>query len=136
MMSKTNNHNIASSSSSEAEGDWSLHDQPPSYDESQVQLTPSEEAELSQAMRWVPPQPTEAEANAPRLRKPVVIPRIDVGSPLDAPLPFVRAYSPDLQPHGISKDDFMKFLDNLSIAGAAPMPLVALSLAGDAVGFM
>lgn len=72
----------------------------------------------------------------PILQRPVVIPRIDVGSPLRIPLPFIRAYSPDLLGHGITAPDFAVFLDTLAVALAAPVPLQVVDLAGQLMGLV
>ncbi len=66
----------------------------------------------------------------------MVVPRIDVNSMLRLPLPWLRAYSPDLRRHGVNERDFVAFIDNLTVAQAAPAPLQALDLAGRAVGFV
>lgn len=52
------------------------------------------------------------------------------------PLPFVRAFSPDLRPYGVSENDFVDFIDNLAVAQAAPAPLKVLDAAGHIVGLV
>jgi hypothetical protein len=51
-------------------------------------------------------------------------------------MPFMRAFSPDLQLHDINAQEFLAFLDNLAVAEAAPVPLQALNMAGSFVGAM
>jgi hypothetical protein len=65
-----------------------------------------------------------------------VIPRIDISGRLAVPLPFMRAYSPDLRQHNINEADFVAFIDNLAVAQAPPAPLQALNVAGQTVGFV
>ncbi|USP74653.1 hypothetical protein yc1106_01927 [Curvularia clavata] len=85
---------------------------------------------------WMSSPPAIDNACAPRLEKPVVIPRMDISGRLSAPLPFMRAYSPELRPHGINEGDFVGFIDNLAVAQAPPAPLQILNVAGTAVGFV
>ncbi|KAH7310727.1 hypothetical protein B0I35DRAFT_439601 [Stachybotrys elegans] len=98
--------------------------------------TSTEEIVILESLSWMPTQSTRAESRASRLNKPVVIPRIDGSSPLDIPMPFVRAYSHALDEHGINKADFVQFIDNLCIAQAAPIPLQAMKGAGDILGLI
>ncbi|CRG91952.1 hypothetical protein PISL3812_09006 [Talaromyces islandicus] len=70
------------------------------------------------------------------LGKPVVIPRLAVHSMMSSPLPFMRAYAPDLQQLNISAEDFMAFIDNLAVVQTEPAPLQALNLAGTGIGFI
>lgn len=69
-------------------------------------------------------------------QRPVVIPRIDIARPFAVQLPFMRAYSPALYRHDISVETFVAFIDNLAVAEAAPVPLQALNVAGQAIGFV
>ena len=63
-----------------------------------------------------------------------MIPRIDVLGRLAAPLPFARAYSLDLKPHGIDEVEFISFIDTLTVCQAAPVLLQTLDKAGMIVG--
>lgn len=65
-----------------------------------------------------------------------MIPRIDVSGRLAVPLPFMRAYSPDLAQHDINEVEFVAFIDNLAVAQAPPVPLQVLNVAGQAIGFV
>ncbi|KAF2791177.1 hypothetical protein K505DRAFT_206973, partial [Melanomma pulvis-pyrius CBS 109.77] len=91
---------------------------------------------LENTTAWVPKAPVMPEASAPVLKKPVVIPRIDTSGKITIPLPFMRAYSPDLRPHDVNERDFLAFIDNLAVAQTAPVPLQLLDVAGHAVGFV
>ncbi|EQB59445.1 hypothetical protein CGLO_00169 [Colletotrichum gloeosporioides Cg-14] len=85
---------------------------------------------------WIPElHATNGNLSSP-LQKPVVIPRIDFGGPLKVPLPFMRAYSPDLRAHDIHEEDFVGFIDNLTVAQGPPAPLAALNAAGTIVGYV
>ncbi|KAK1635580.1 hypothetical protein BDP81DRAFT_322000, partial [Colletotrichum phormii] len=69
-------------------------------------------------------------------KKPVVIPRVDFARPLKVPLPFMRAYSQGLRAHEIYEEDFVAFLDNLTVAQGPPAPLTMLNTAGSIVGLV
>lgn len=64
----------------------------------------------------------------------IVIPRMDISGRLSVPLPFMRAYSPELRLYDINEEDFVAFIDNLVVAQAPTAPLQALDVAGRAVG--
>lgn len=74
--------------------------------------------------------------NTDDAKKPVVIPRVDFARPLEVPLPFMRAYSLVLQAHGIFEEDFVAFLDNLTVAQGPPAPLTILNTAGSIAGLV
>ncbi|KAF2092987.1 hypothetical protein NA57DRAFT_81670 [Rhizodiscina lignyota] len=98
-----------------------------------------EAAEVEAALQWIPPPPsydTVARSSVMRLRKPVAIPRVDVGSFLNPQaLPFIRAYSTVLASHDVQQFDFLAFIDNIAVAQAGPAYLQALELAGMGMGF-
>ncbi|KAF4832280.1 hypothetical protein CGCTS75_v004520 [Colletotrichum tropicale] len=105
-------------------------------------LDPSEQEELNAALNielgtgWIPELHVTGANLSRTLKKPVVIPRIDFGGPLKVPLPFMRAYSPDLRAHDIHEEDFVGFIDNLTVAQGPPAPLAALNAAGTIVGYV
>ncbi|KAF4815604.1 hypothetical protein CGCSCA5_v007118 [Colletotrichum siamense] len=105
-------------------------------------LDPSEQEELNAALNlepgtgWIPELHATGGNPSSPLKKPVVIPRIDFGGPLKVPLPFMRAYSPDLRAHDIHEEDFVGFIDNLTVAQGPPAPLAALNAAGTIVGYV
>ncbi|KXH42221.1 hypothetical protein CSIM01_08973 [Colletotrichum simmondsii] len=84
---------------------------------------------LSLSNCWVLPDTDD-------LKKPVVIPRVDFAGPLKVPLPFTRSYSPVLQAHGIYEEDFVAFLDNLTVAEGPPAPFAMLNTAGSIAGLV
>ena len=65
-----------------------------------------------------------------------MIPRLDANRLLRTPLPFIRAYSPELRSLDIHERDFVAFIDNLTVAQAPPVPLQALDAAGLAVSMV
>ncbi|KAK2740956.1 hypothetical protein CKAH01_18555 [Colletotrichum kahawae] len=105
-------------------------------------LDPSEQEELNAALNiepeigWIPELHASNGSLSSPLKKPVVIPRIDFGGPLKVPLPFMRAYSPDLRAHDIHEEDFVGFIDNLTVAQGPPAPLAALNAAGTVIGYV
>lgn len=50
--------------------------------------------------------------------------------------PFLRAYPPALENYGISRGDFIQFLDQLNRAAVASPPVQVLGLAGNIVGMV
>lgn len=46
----------------------------------------------------------------------------------------MRAYSPNLQLHGVEKQDFVEFLDTLVVMESVPASLQALDAVGKVVG--
>lgn len=114
--------------------------------------TAQDETPLEETTAWIPKMPATSKVRAVILRvrglqyllekgdllskKPVVIPRIDTVGRLSISLPFMRVYSEDLRPHGIDDREFVGFIDNLSVAQAAPVPLQALNKAGSVIGFV
>ncbi|KAI1258400.1 hypothetical protein F5Y18DRAFT_357347 [Xylariaceae sp. FL1019] len=66
------------------------------------------------------------------LQRPVAIPATapSIGAP------FLRAYPPDLEKAGISRERFIDFLDGLNRVAVQSPPLQVLALAGDIVGFV
>lgn len=69
-------------------------------------------------------------------QRPVAIPRVAIAGLMSAPLPFLRAYSPVLQLHGVDELEFVAFIDNLTVVQQAPAPLQALNVAGTAISFV
>ncbi|KAF2731862.1 hypothetical protein EJ04DRAFT_554411 [Polyplosphaeria fusca] len=106
-------------------------DSPPEYNE---QL----ESKLIQAAtQWIPrdtPQYATPERKA--LSKPVVVPRVGINSILSFPLPFLRAYSPALRSSGVHEQEFIAFVDNLTVVQTQPAPLQALGFVGTGIGFV
>lgn len=76
--------------------------------------------------------PLSSVSIAGKLRKAVVIPATDaaLGSP------FLRAYAPMLSGFGISREDFLGFVDKLNRVAVASPPLQILGLAGNIVGMV
>ncbi|KAK9358766.1 hypothetical protein V1504DRAFT_486651 [Lipomyces starkeyi] len=68
----------------------------------------------------------------PRLRKPIVFPQMMSG----VGVPFCRAYSRELESHGISCDEFLEFVDKLNVVSTANPPLQVLGLVGGVLGFV
>ncbi|KAK9415687.1 hypothetical protein SUNI508_10165 [Seiridium unicorne] len=66
---------------------------------------------------------------ASHLSKPVAVPATShkLGSP------FLRAYPPILASYGVSRDEFLSFLDRLNRASVASPPVQVLGLAGNLV---
>lgn len=115
----------------------------------------NEENFVESTLQWIPRQPSHTgvrgsylEVNCPwcgftaypanlvPAQKPVIIPRVDVASRLKAPLPFLRAYSPELRAHGINETDFLAFIDNLAVAQAGSPVFQAVNVAGMGIGFV
>ncbi|KAF4775626.1 hypothetical protein HER10_EVM0012678 [Colletotrichum scovillei] len=95
-----------------------------------------EEYGIEPKTSWIPQEPRNPRRSQCLLEKPVVIPRVDFAGPLKVPLPFTRSYSPVLQAHGIYKEDFVAFLDNLTVAQGPPAPLAMLNTAGSIAGLV
>jgi hypothetical protein len=51
-------------------------------------------------------------------------------------MPFARAFAPELAKHGIAKEDFVDFIDNLNIVMTPHVAFRALRIAGFAVGLV
>ncbi|KAK9483899.1 hypothetical protein V1527DRAFT_453713 [Lipomyces starkeyi] len=68
----------------------------------------------------------------PLLRKPIVLPQMMSG----VGVPFCRAYSRELESHGISCDEFLEFVDKLNVVSTANPPLQVLGLVGGVLGFV
>lgn len=122
--------------------------QPLPEDEARV-----EEAFLQQTTQWIPRYPFESQLKKATLevrtfrrpsisssltaqQRPVVIPRVAIAGLMSSPLPFLRAYSPVLQLHGIDEHEFVAFIDYLTVVQQAPAPLQALNVAGTAISFV
>ncbi|KAK7439289.1 hypothetical protein Landi51_11266 [Colletotrichum acutatum] len=99
-----------------------------------------EEYEIEPKTSWIPQRPRNTGRSQCLLEvskvSPLVIPRVDFAGPLKVPLPFTRAYSPVLQAHGIYEEDFVAFLDNLTVAQGPPAPLTMLNTAGSMAGLV
>ncbi|KAK9369814.1 hypothetical protein V1509DRAFT_638496 [Lipomyces kononenkoae] len=95
-----------------------------------------EEQFLQSTLQWIPSPPSSPQTLGVRLKKPVVIPRMDVVGILKAPLPFLRAYSPVLHAHDIHETDFLAFIDNLAVAQAGSPVFQAINAASMAIGFV
>ncbi|CAE7185353.1 hypothetical protein PTNB85_07089 [Pyrenophora teres f. teres] len=99
-------------------------------------MSSSDSAFLQRATTWIPRAPRIPQGMLPVLQRPVVIPRLDANRLLRTPLPFIRAYSPELRSLDIHERDFVAFIDNLTVAQAPPVPLQALDAAGLAVSMV
>lgn len=55
---------------------------------------------------------------------------------MSSPLPFLRAYSPVLAHFNVDIEEFMAFIDHLTIVQTEPVPLQALNLVGMGIGFV
>lgn len=85
-------------------------------------------------LRWVPPPPLSRPVA--RLRRPVAVPQVDKDSYITGNTPFLRAYAPSLQAHGISPTDFLAFCDGLTIAQAPSPPIQVVDLIGTGLGLV
>jgi hypothetical protein len=90
--------------------------------------------ELSASLRWLPsPPPYQV---SPHLSRAVVIPQIEPSTLLSGPMPFLRAWSPILQDHAITPQDFLAFIDGLAVAQAPSPPLQAVQIVSTGLGFV
>lgn len=105
---------------------------PASEDEHHIDATDS--AVISEALAWIPSRPSSQQF--PALERPVAVPQIQPNSFRSGPMPFCRAYAPALAGNSVSCEDFVAFIDNLTIAQAPAAPFKALQLAGTGVGFV
>ena len=55
---------------------------------------------------------------------------------MSSPLPFLRAYSPALAQFNVKIEEFMAFIDHLTVVQTEPVPLKALNLVGTGIGFV
>ncbi|KAJ4423083.1 hypothetical protein N0V82_002212 [Gnomoniopsis sp. IMI 355080] len=78
------------------------------------------------------PNPDQQPIRATHLVKPIAIPATSakLGSP------FMRAYPPHLESYGVSRTNFLGFLDELNRSAVASPPVQVLDLAGNIVGFV
>lgn len=67
-----------------------------------------------------------------KLSKPVVIPALST----DVSSSFIRAYPPDLAKMDVSRENFLKFIDELGQMAKPNTPLTILSAAGDIVSMV
>ncbi|KAJ9647534.1 uncharacterized protein PV06_00246 [Exophiala oligosperma] len=111
------------------------NDPPPAYTE-----TKEDSEAISKALAWVPPPPssslTQRYGAYPRLSLPVCIPQIQPDNLISGPMPFFRAYPPSLRPHSVEVQDFMHFLDSVTIALAPAPPFQAAQLVSNGIGFV
>ncbi|KAK4494656.1 hypothetical protein PRZ48_014012 [Zasmidium cellare] len=77
-------------------------------------------------------QPAPQHTKGDKLRLHVAIPQAMPG----LGLPFARGYSHELEEHGVSMKDFVKFIDNLNVVSAGSPPLQIMDLAGRVVGMV
>ncbi|KAK9352673.1 hypothetical protein V1523DRAFT_413342 [Lipomyces doorenjongii] len=68
----------------------------------------------------------------PRFRKPIVLPQMMSG----VGVPFCRAYSRELESHGICCEEFLEFVDRLNVVSTANPPLQVLGLVGSVLGLV
>lgn len=69
--------------------------------------------------------------------KPVVIPQTTVSSSMRSNfLPFMRAYAPELNHHGISMEEFLRIIDGLNEVFIGHPGIRAANLAGTITGFV
>ncbi|KAK3671600.1 hypothetical protein LTR78_008523 [Recurvomyces mirabilis] len=73
-----------------------------------------------------------AQISRQRLPGPVAIPQTAGATGM----PFIRAYAPVLQSHGVSMKEFVEFVDNFNIVSASSPPLQVLDLASGAIGMI
>ncbi|KAK1687578.1 hypothetical protein BDP55DRAFT_630773 [Colletotrichum godetiae] len=95
-----------------------------------------EDCEVVPKTSWIPRQLSNPKRSWGLLQKPVVIPIVDFARPLKVPLPFMRAYSQGLRAHETYEEDFVAFLDNLTVAQGPPAPLTMLNTASSIVGLI
>ncbi|KIV95365.1 hypothetical protein PV10_03030 [Exophiala mesophila] len=89
---------------------------------------------LPRALGWIPSKPSQR--SFPRLGRLVAIPQIQPDTLRSGPMPFYRAYAPDLSYHAITLEEFVGFLDNLTVARAPAAPFQILQLASMGIGFV
>ncbi|KAK9323039.1 hypothetical protein V1517DRAFT_321697 [Lipomyces orientalis] len=68
----------------------------------------------------------------PQLRMPIAVPQMMSGTGV----PFSRAYSSELESHGISCEEFLEFVDKLNVVSTANPPLQVLDLVGGVLGMV
>lgn len=95
----------------------------------------NDDREVEESLGWIPRAPQTCKNYSP-LAHPVAVPQVAVGKKMAPPMPFLRAYSPDLAAHDIDETDFVAFIDNLAVAMMAPAPFQALSAGSMVVGFV
>lgn len=80
--------------------------------------------------------PRSSLSHYPKLRRPIAIPQIAIGSKAQAPMPITRAYASTLQDYGISQQDFLRIIDTLNVYLAAAPPFQVMGAAGHVIGFV
>ncbi|KAF3387906.1 hypothetical protein DPV78_012339 [Talaromyces pinophilus] len=116
---------------------------PPLYSEfhseghTQIQEQHDENRFIQRRTEWIHKNPRmHTIPRTMRLEKPVVIPRLAVHGMMSSPLPFLRAYSPALSQFNVNIEEFMAFIDHLTIVQTEPVPLQVLNLVGTGIGFV
>ncbi|CAK1364966.1 hypothetical protein CB0940_08602 [Cercospora beticola] len=77
---------------------------------------------------------TSSKSSHPALQPPIVIPQTTRSFRGPYYSPFVRAYAPDLAQHGISRSDFVSFINGLNESWVAHYAFEAVDLVGFAIG--
>ncbi|KAI9846930.1 MAG: hypothetical protein M1838_001093 [Thelocarpon superellum] len=92
---------------------------------------PTDADVLTQALEFTrrPPPPL---GSIPPLRRPIAIPQVTGG----IGQPYIRAWAPELESHGISEKEFVEFVDNLNVVTTSNPPLQVLDLVGGVIGFV
>ncbi|KAK5676053.1 hypothetical protein LTS10_011343 [Elasticomyces elasticus] len=93
---------------------------------------PEDRSSVSQLLRWMPTSRRTISEKRPRLHRPVLIPQLDV-PPVGESVPFQRCYSNVLAAHDVPVNEFVAFLDGLSVAQAPTPVLQSVSNAGRGV---
>ncbi|KAI9693544.1 MAG: hypothetical protein M1820_009159 [Bogoriella megaspora] len=110
-------------------------DAPPPYSEDLSDLPEAENKEIEDHLQWIP-KPPSRQFNYRPLRRPVAMPQVGIGRRIAPPMPFLRAWSPDLAAHDINQQDFVAFIDNLAVAMMAPAPFQILDMGSMVAGFI
>ncbi|KAJ4393425.1 hypothetical protein N0V93_002635 [Gnomoniopsis smithogilvyi] len=111
------------------------HDKTSRYSGSQEQMPPPYST-TSEPMEYQAQQisssSVQQSVRATHLTKPIAIPATSakLGSP------FMRAYPPYLESYGVSRSNFLGFLDDLNRCAVASPPVQILGLAGNIVSFV
>ena len=97
-------------------------------------LRPEDKSAVGQLLAWIPPAPRSFPQSS-RHVQPVVIPQLDV-PPQGESVPFQRCYSDTLAGHGVSIQDFTRFLDGLEVAQLPNSTLQGVRMFGAGVSMV
>ncbi|KAF2482786.1 hypothetical protein BDY17DRAFT_233681, partial [Neohortaea acidophila] len=92
---------------------------------------------LSLSLRWLPSSPPPAYSpSPPRLPRIVAIPQVAPNTYRSGPMPYLRAYAPELAHHQVDVHAFVGFIDGLAIAQSPNPPIKAVQAAGQVMGMV